>query len=388
MTPNPTAYFDWNATAPLRAEAHAAVVKALDVAGNPSSIHTDGRAARAVLEGARSALLHSVKAPTSRLVFTSGGTEAANLALRGMVQASAEHGERVTRLIVSAGEHECVLQTARHLAETVPGLRLTELALGSSGAADLGSLRAALMEGKGRAITALMLVNNETGVIQPVAKAAKIARENNSAFVCDAVQAWGRMPVDFDVLGADALILSAHKAGGPKGAGALILKEGVRVSAHATGGGQEFGLRAGTQTIAAAAGFAAIAGLSSWDWPRLYEIRDRLEAALLAAAPGSQIFGRDVPRLPNTICIAAPPASAEAIVMALDMDGVSISAGAACSSGKVTPSHVLSAMGIPRALAASAVRISFGPTTRDEEISRLISSWTGFARRATGRSAA
>jgi cysteine desulfurase len=385
------AYFDWNATAPLRPAARQAMADALELTGNPSSVHVAGRAARAMVERARLQILDSVGAPKANLIFTASGTEALNLALRGLVHAAAEKGERFTRLIVSAVEHDCVLQTARALEADTPGLRLSAIAPNAHGVVEPDSLRRTLMEGKGRALVAIMLANNETGVLNPIPKLAKVAREQGAAFVCDAVQAWGRIPVDANVLNVDALVLSAHKGGGPKGAGALIVKEGVTLSPQLRGGGQEFGLRAGTHNVAAIAGFGAAGPFDAGEWSRLGESRDALERDLLAAAPEAVIYGREAPRLPNTICIGLPGLTAETQVIALDMDGVAVSAGAACSSGKVRPSHVLTAMGASPEAAAAAIRISFGPSTSAADFTRLLKAWTALSARAkaaSGRPAA
>lgn len=386
MTVSPPAYFDWNATAPLRVDARAAMIVALDRCGNPSSVHGAGRAARSVVEAARSAILTSIGAPVATLTFTSGGTEANFLALRGLVQAAAGRAERVTRLIVSAIEHDSILQTARRMADEVAGLRVTEVAVMRSGILDLAAWRQALFEGKGRAICALMFANNETGVIQPVQEASEIARAHGAAIVCDAAQGWGRIPMDFPALGADILTLSAHKAGGPKGTGAVIAKEGVHLAPQIVGGGQELGLRAGTHNVAAIAGFGAAAQTEFTSWAGLAAKREALEAALIQVAPDAVIYGHSMRRLPNTICIGLPGVAAETQVMSLDMDGVAVSAGAACSSGKVKASHVLRAMGVSAEAASQAVRISFGPTTREEDFARLIASWTKLVGRTSPQS--
>jgi cysteine desulfurase len=373
------AYFDWNATAPLSPVAREAMAAAWDVTGNPASVHGAGRAARAILERARTAILRSVNAPDANLLFTSGGTEAAVLALRGLVHGAAAKGERITRLIVPAIEHDCVVETARAMAEEVPGLRLTILPVGADGALAPEALAQTLMEGKGRALVAVMLANNETGVIQPVAECAAIAKAHGALIVSDAVQMWGRLPVDMAALGIDALILSAHKAGGPKGIGAVIVKQGLALAAQITGGGQELGLRAGTPNVAGAAGFGAIAELRA-DWSGLAAKRDLLQAALTGAEPRAVVYGAGA-RLPNTLCIGLPGVGAETQVMALDLDGVAVSAGAACSSGKVKASRVLQAMGASPEAAGSALRLSFGPDTSPGDFARLIGAWTAMAER-------
>lgn len=388
---SPIGYFDWNATAPLCAAARQAMIEAMDVTGNPSSVHGAGRAARAIVERARDQILTSLGSPKANVIFTSSGTEALSLALRGLVQSAAEKGERFTRLIVSAIEHDSVLQTARALETETPGLRLSTVAPNEHGVIEPETLRRTMMEGKGRAIVAIMLANNETGVLNPIPKLAKVAREHGAIFVCDAVQAWGRIPIDANILNVDALAISGHKAGGPKGAGALIVKEGVTLSPQLRGGGQELGLRAGTHNVAAIAGLGAAAAFVGGEWSRLAESRDALEHELLAAAPHAMVYGREAPRLPNTICIGLSGLSAETQVIALDMDGVAVSAGAACSSGKVRPSHVLTAMGVVPEAAAAAIRISFGPSTSAAEFTRLLKAWTALSARAkaaSGRPAA
>jgi cysteine desulfurase len=382
-------YFDWNATAPLSPRAREAMAVAFDVTGNPASVHGAGRAARAILERARTSILKSLAAPDATLVFTSGGSEAAVLGLRGLVQSAAAKGERITRLIVSAIEHDCILETARAMAEDTPGLRLTILPAAADGAVSPGALSQALMEGKGRALVALMLANNETGVIQPVAECARIAKAHSALILSDVVQVWGRIPVDFAALGLDAAILSPHKAGGPKGIGALVMRPGLALAPQITGGGQELGLRAGTPNVAGAAGFCAIADLNA-DWSALAAKRDLLQAALTGARPEAIVYGAGA-RLPNVLCIGLPGVLAETQVMALDLDGVSVSAGSACSSGKVKPSRVLAAMGASPEQAASAIRISFGPDTGPQDFARLTGAWTAMADRTArqdGRHAA
>lgn len=385
MTATPAiAYFDWNATAPLSAAVRQAMIEAMETYGNPSSVHGAGRAARAIVEQARAQVLASLGNPPANLIFTSSGTEALNLALRGLVHSAAEKGERCTRLIVSSIEHDCVLQTARALEAETPGLRLSMVAPNEQGVVEPEALRRTLMEGKGRALVSIMLANNETGVLNPIPKLAKVAREHGGTFVCDAVQAWGRFALDANILNVDALAISAHKAGGPKGAGALIAKEGVTLSPQLRGGGQEFGLRAGTHNVMAIAGMGAAAAFDAAEWSRLIESRDALERDLVSAAPDAIIYGRTAPRLPNTICIGLAGLSAETQVIALDMDGVAVSAGAACSSGKVRSSHVLTAMGASPEAASAAIRISFGPSTSNEDFARLLRAWHALARRSAG----
>jgi cysteine desulfurase len=354
------AYLDYNATAPLRSEARAAVAAAFDLAGNPSSIHAEGRAARATVEDARRAVAELAGVGPRGVVFTSGGTEAANLALTPT--------GRVVRLILSAGEHVCVLSGHRFAPDTA-----TLAPLRADGRIDLTALEAALDSG-GPAMLALQGANNETGVVQPVAEAAALVHSRGGIVVCDAVQLAGRTPLDSQALGADFLILSAHKFGGPKGAGALIatsseLRPG---SSLLRGGGQERGARAGTENVAGIAGFGAAARAARTEAEgeavRLAALRDRLEARIFAAAPDAIVFGAGVARLPNTTCFAIPGIAAATLLMRLDLAGVAASSGSACSSGKVARSHVLTAMGIAPDLAAGAIRLSLGWASREADI--------------------
>ena len=347
------AYLDYNATAPLRPEAREAVVAALEAAGNPSSIHAEGRAARALVEAARRDVAALAGANPRETVFTSGGTEAANLALAPGVAAPGVGPLR--RLIVGATEHVCVVGGHRFAQAEIAPVR-------PDGRIDLGAL-ARLLEGP-PALLALQAANNETGVLQPVAEAAALTHAAGGLLVCDAAQAAGRLPLDF-ARDADALLLSAHKFGGPKGAGALIgLREGLHFEPLLRGGGQERGRRAGTENVAAMAGFGAAAravlpGLSA-EAARLAVLRDECERRLLALVPQAALFGALAPRLPNTLAFAVPGLSAATLLMRLDLEGIALSSGSACSSGKVGPSHVLAAMGIAPDLAGAALRVSFG----------------------------
>jgi cysteine desulfurase len=355
------AYLDYNATAPLRPEARAAMIAALDQTGNPSSIHFEGRAARACVEEARKAVAALAGASPRDVVFTASGTEAANLALSPGV--SAPGVAPLGRLIVSAAEHPCVLSGHRFAsAEIAP--------VGPDGRLDLDAL-AGLLEAGPPALVALHGANNETGVLQPVAEAAALTHAHGGLLVCDAAQLAGRLPLDGTQ--ADALILSAHKFGGPKGAGALaILREGLHVVPLLRGGGQERGRRAGTENVAAIAGFGAAASAAARgiaeEAERVARLRDACEARLKAHAPEAVIFGAGAARLPNTLAFAAPGVSAATLLMRLDLDGVSASSGSACSSGKVAPSHVLAAMGVEPALAAGAIRVSLGWASREADV--------------------
>jgi cysteine desulfurase len=354
------AYLDYNATAPLCAEARTAMAAAFDLAGNPSSIHAEGRAARAIIEEARRAVAELAGVAPRGIVFTSGGTEAANLALTPTGKA--------VRLIAGAGEHSCVLAGHRFPPEAA-----TLAPLGADGRIDLAALEAAL-DSDGPAMLALQGANNETGVVQPIAEAAALVHARGGIVVCDAVQLAGRTPLDEATLGADFIILSAHKFGGPKGVGALIpTRPELNVgSPMLRGGGQERGARAGTENVAGISGFGAAARTARAEAEgeaiRLAALRDRLEARILGAAPDAVVFGAAAPRLPNTTCFAVPGIEAAMLLMRLDLAGVAASSGSACSSGKVARSHVLTAMGVAPELAAGAIRLSLGWATREADI--------------------
>ncbi len=380
-------YLDHNATSPLRPEARSAMLAALESPGNALSVHADGRRARATIEAARRAVAAAVGANADDVNFTSGGSESNALALRGAVQGAAAAGERITRLIVSAIEHDSVRATAALCEETAPGLRVLVCPVLTSGVVDTNKLGRMLSEGKGRALVSLMAANNETGVVQPVAEVAKIARAHGALVHTDAVQAVGKTAVDFGALGVDYLSFNAHKFGGPQGVGALVVRQGVPLAPQVRGGGQEFGRRAGTENVAAIAGFGA--AVEAAERLRLNAgWRLDLERRLRAAVPQAVVFGADAARLPNTVCIAAPGVPSENMVIALDLDGISVSAGAACSSGKVTQSHVLTAMGVEPRLAACAIRVSFGWNTSEQDLASFADAWVKIVKRAEARAAA
>ena len=369
-------YLDHNATSPLRASARAAMQAALDAGGNASSVHGPGRAARARIDEARERVAKLAGAEPASVIFTSGGSEANCLAIRGAVAGALAAEDRITRLFVSAIEHESVRATAAALAESVPGLKLNTIPVTSDGVVDLAAFRLQLMQGKGRALVSVMAANNETGVIQDLAAIKRVLTSDGGEGVLlhvDAVQTIGRMPVSFD---ADYITISAHKLGGPQGAGALIVKDDAPLAPLINGGGQESGRRAGTENVAAIAGFGAAAHDASdlSDMQRVSALRDRFEAELLRAAPDAVIFGRQVSRLPNTSNFAVPGLSAETALIALDLDGVSVSSGSACSSGKVRPSHVLAAMGVDESLARGGLRVSFGWSSKDEDVDAALAS--------------
>ena len=380
-------YLDHNATSPLRPEARAAMIAALDAPGNALSVHADGRRARAAIEAARGQVAHAVGAAPDDVVFTSGGSESNGLALRGAIQGAAAAGERFTRLIISAVEHDSVRATADFCEETVPGLRVLVCPVTRAGVVDMNELGRILREGKGRALVSLMAANNETGVIQPVAEVAKVAHAGGALMHCDAVQAVGKMAVSVSALGVDYLSFNAHKFGGPQGVGALVVRQRAPLSPQIRGGGQEFGRRAGTENVAAIAGFGA--AIEAAQRPPLNAgWRESLERKLQAAVPQAVVFGADAERLANTICVAAPDVPAENMVIALDLDGISVSAGAACSSGKVTQSHVLAAMDVEPHLASSAIRVSFGWNTSVQDLALFADAWVKIVKRAEARAAA
>jgi cysteine desulfurase len=365
------AYLDWNATAPLRREAREAMAAAMDLSGNPSSVHAEGRQARKLVEDARVAIARAVGALPRNVIFTSGGTEANALALTpGLRRAS---GLPVKRLVVSAIEHASVLAGGRFPAEDVSTAGVTR-----SGLLDLDRLRVAL-DGRPPALVSVMLANNETGAVQPVAEAAEIVHSAGGLLHVDAIQAFGKMPFDINSLRIDLVTLSAHKIGGPKAAGALILAEGLLgLEPLVRGGGQELGRRAGTENVAGIAGFgaavsAAMSALEG-DALRLKSLRDRLESGL-RQTPEVVVFSGDVARLPNTTLFTVPGLKAETAVIGFDLAGVAVSSGSACSSGKVQPSHVLEAMGFGPKLAQGAVRLSLGWSTSDADIDRCLEAW-------------
>lgn len=371
-------YLDYNATAPLRPEARAALLAALAAPANPSSVHGFGRAARRIAESAREEVATLVGAEPKRVIFTSGGTEANNLAI-ALAQARVGTWAGVTRLVVSAIEHDSVLRPAR-----ASGLPLTEVPAGADGRVDPAAIAAALDERPGRALVCLMLANNETGAIQPVAAVTRLAHERGALVLCDAVQAAGKIPVNLAALGCDFLTLSAHKLGGATGSGALVTRDDWTPAPLIRGGGQELGQRAGTENLSGIAAFGAAARAARAalpDMARIAVLRDRLQAALTGACPTAQVHGGGGERLPNTLCIGMPGVPAETQVMALDLAGVAVSAGSACSSGKVAPSHVLTGMGMPEQAAREALRFSLGWATSEADIDRAAAAWVALAKR-------
>lgn len=370
----PVTYLDYNATAPTRAEVVEAVASALEIGGNPSSVHGVGRAARAKVEEARAQVAALVAARPRDVVFTSGGTEANNTVIRGCGAKS---------VILSPVEHDCGLAAAKE-----SGLPTFFLNVDRDGLVDEDSLRRCLQEAPRPALVSVMLANNEMGAIQPVAALAAIAKEAGALFHTDAVQAAGKIVIDREALGADYLTLSAHKLGGPQGIGAIILAPTAPLRALVTGGGQELSRRSGTENVAGIAGFGAAAmeamvGLGDMD--RLQALRDRLEREVLAGANDIMIAGGGAERLANTSCIIMPGVKGETQVMHFDLNGVCISSGSACSSGKVKVSHVLTAMGYSEAEAECSIRVSLGYKTTDEDIDRFLQAWQSLYRRTRGR---
>ena len=368
-------YLDWNATTPLRPEARQAMTAAWELSGNPSSVHTEGRQARRLIEDARAAVATAVGARPSDVVFASGGTEANALALTPGLRRGA--GAPVLRLLVSAIEHASVLSGGRFSPDTIATIKVT-----SSGLIDIDHLRAQLSDGP-PALVSVMLANNETGAIQPLMEVARIVHEAGGLLHVDAIQAFGKSPFDIKAMGADLATLSAHKIGGPKGVGAVVLAEDVGgLAPLLRGGGQELGRRAGTENVAGISAFgaatkAAMAALEA-DAEHLQGLKDRLEGGL-KQTPGMLVFCEDAPRLPNTTLFTVPGLRAETAVIGFDLAGIAVSSGSACSSGKVQPSHVLDAMGLGRELAQGAVRLSLGWSTSEADIELALKAWRNLA---------
>jgi cysteine desulfurase len=355
-------YLDWNATAALRPQAQAAAIAALDVTGNPSSVHAAGRAARRIVEGAREQVAALVGAQARDVVFTSGGTEANMLVLSPLL------GDT---LQVSAIEHPSVKCAGRFAAAE-------EIPVTTDGVVDLAALER-MLAGRSRPLVSIMLANNETGVIQPVAEAAVLVHAAGGLLHVDAVQGPGRIGCDFSALGADLMTLSSHKIGGPQGVGALIKKDGLSLDALIKGGGQERGTRAGTENVAGIAGFGAAAEATRTGWrdeaARMKTLRYGFEGKIKVISPKLVIFSEAAERLPNTTLFSVAGMKAETAVIAFDLEGVAVSSGAACSSGKVSPSHVLAAMGIAPELARGAIRVSLGYATTEGDIGTILNAW-------------
>lgn len=358
-------YFDHNATSPLRPEARDAVISALDVVGNASSVHASGRDARKIIEDARERVAALVGAAPAEIVFTSGATEANNWILRAGWE----------RIILAGIEHDSVLAPAAACGADIVRLRVLE-----TGEVDVGHIAEHILKSAPgrRDLISLQFANNETGVIQDIAAVGAFCAAHGALLHCDAVQVAGRLPLCFRDLGVAFMSISAHKFGGPKGIGALIVRDGLDIPAGIVGGGQERRRRAGTENVAAIAGFGAAAEAAIRDFEEIRRfrlMRDRLETALIESRPDTVVVGAKAPRLPNTICVAVPQVKSETMVIKFDLAGIAVSAGAACSSGKVGASHVLTAMGLDEKYAQGALRISLGWTTSEDDLEPFLKAW-------------
>lgn len=363
-------YLDYNATAPLKPAVIDAMTAALSECGNASSVHRFGRLVRRAIEAARDEVAALVGAEARQVIFTSGGTEANNLAIR-----AAGAGRRI---LVSAVEHDLVLRA-------VPGAEI--IPVDARGEVDLAVLQAKLEDDRRPALVCVMLANNETGATQPLALVTHLAHAHGALVHCDAVQAAGKMAIDATRLEIDTLALSAHKLGGPQGIGALIVRDHIELHPMLLGGGQERGWRAGTENVPAIRGFGVAARLAREELPAMQALgalRDVMEQRLRRLTPDVVVLAPGAGRLPNTSCVALPGVLAETQVMALDLAGIAVSAGAACSSGKVRSSHVLRAMGNSPDIAGSAIRISLGWRTAPEDIEHFVDAWTTMVARIRG----
>lgn len=358
-------YLDHNATSPLRPSVKAAMLAAMDVVGNPSSVHGEGRKARKIMDDARDTLAFKLGCLPQMLTFTSGGTEANNMALRGV---GAEH------LVVSAVEHPSVLAAAKNSGKSVDLIPVDQYGLVKSDALQV-------LLGRPNTLVSVMLANNETGVVQDIASIVEVCRKAGALVHVDAVQGFGKRQVNFGLTGCDMMTIAAHKVGGPFGVGALIVRDGLAIEPLLAGGGQELRRRAGTENIPAIAGFAAVAEEAELD------TRD-LQRALEAGLKDAVIFSQDRERLGNTTCFAVPGMKAETLLMNLDLAGFAVSSGSACSSGKVGRSHVLNAMGVASDLAACAIRISLGWNTTAADITNFLTTFHSLVERHQTRSAA
>jgi len=380
-------YLDHNATTPLRPEARAAVVAALDVVGNASAVHREGRQARRIVEEARAAVARLVGADARCVTFTSGGSEAAATVLSPGFVGRGEGRGPFTRLIVSAIEHSCVLAGGRFAPEA-----LHVCPVDGAGRIDVKSLAALLAEDRGPALVAVMAANNETGVIQPLTEVAALCRAHGAGLVVDAVQAAGKTPLDMASLDCDALFLSGHKIGAPQGVGAIVTaSDSVAFPALVRGGGQEGRRRAGTENLSGIAGFgaaaAAVSAAMADEMQRLAALRDWLEGAIVTISGASRVIGLPAERLANTSLTVHPGFEGETLVIALDLAGIAVSTGSACSSGKIAPSHVLAAMGVEGNEARSALRVSLGWTTTRDDVERFLAAYAAHAKTIAARAA-
>jgi len=375
MAPSLTAvhriYLDHNATTPVAAEVVARMADALrEEFGNPSSVHHFGQRAKAAVDEARTAVAALIGADPSEVVFTSGGTEADNFAIRGVAEALEPTGRR--HLIASTIEHEAVLNTLKALARR--GWQTTLLPVGESGTVDPDSLQAALTDHT--AIVSVMHANNEIGTIQPVAELARLAKVRGALFHTDAVQSAGKLPIDVKALGVDLLSVSAHKFYGPKGVGAIWIRRGLRMLPLMTGGKHERNRRAGTENVAGIIGMGVAAQLArahlAEESLRLAALRDRLENGILRAVSGTVVNGARMLRVPNTSNISFDRIEAESLLIGLDLEGIAVSTGSACSSGTLEPSHVLKAMGFAAHRTQNSIRFSLGASTTEADVDRVI----------------
>ena len=382
-------YLDYNATCPLGHEARSAMIAAMDKfasGANPSSVHAEGRAAKAVVEQARRQISTLTRCDPTGIVFTSGGTEAINMALCGMAR---RENDPVRQIFITTIEHSAVRETALALAEA--GLVQVEtLPVTSDGVVDIDAAKLAFATANKPFLACIILANNETGVIQPVAQLRSDIFAHGGFLFVDGVQALGKIALDFNALQADLMSISAHKIGGPNGSGALLTKPGVALSPLIHGGGQELRRRGGTENILGIAGFgAAASAVDLTAFAQLAALRDSLQQRLEAMdVQGLKIWGAGSPRLANTLCFSAPGLKSDMAVMALDLEGVAVSAGAACSSGKVAGSKVLYGMGASEEEASSSLRVSLGHDTTQNDIDRFVRVWAKAYARATKRRAA
>jgi cysteine desulfurase len=357
-------YLDHNATSPLRPEVKQAMLDAMEVSGNASSVHTEGRKAHKLMDDARETLAFNLGCLPQMITFTGGGTEANNMALRGL---------DVDRILISAVEHDSVRAAAKASGQTVEIIPVDKF-----GRVEIAALEKMLNGPK--ALVSVMMANNETGVVQPVQDIVQLTAKAGGLSHIDAVQGFGKRPVNFGLIGCDLMTVGAHKVGGPTGIGALIIRDGLVVEPLLNGGGQELRRRAGTENLIAIAGFAAAAKAAQLD---TYELNYTLEAAL----EGSVIFSDGVERLCNTTCFSMPGMKAETLLMNFDLEGIAVSSGSACSSGKVARSHVLEAMGVAAEISSSAIRVSLGWNTTAEDIQHFIAVWRKLNQRSKAKAA-
>lgn len=368
-------YLDYNATSPIRHDVITLVAAVMTEGGNPSSVHASGRRARQRVETARRKLAALVGCKPQEIIFTSGGTEANNMALNGFPTRS---------LMVSAGEHDSILAPA----VLAPG---THLILDCNGIVDLPTLEAALKASDTPVLVSIMLANNETGVLQPIRQITELVHEYGGLIHTDAIQAVGKISLNFKDLGVDLMTVSAHKIGGPQGQGALIVREGLPLEAGQRGGGQELGRRGGTENVAGIAGFGLAAEMAQAELDQMQIIaglRDDMERQLKQFCADATVYGAAVERLPNTCCLSMPGVNSELQVMNFDLAGIAVSAGSACSSGKVKASHVLTAMGTSEIEASEAIRISLGRGTTAAEIDKFIEIWQKLYEKKTPKTSA